>query len=290
MARIDPDRLAAALEWAHARYHQCDVCALRCGVDRHAGELGTCELGVDARVYKEYLHLGEERSLLPSHTVFVTGCSFRCAFCSDWAQVTRPNAHGTPLSPAAMAARIARRRAQGARNVNFVGGVPDVNLLWILEVLQHVPGDTHVVWNTNLWTTEEVVERLTGVVGTWLADHKFGNDTCGKKLARVEGYLGVLEPRLEQIAATGADVIVRHLVMPGHLDCCTAPVLAWMADRLPRVPVNLMLGYQPFSLARSASPLGGRLSEAERARALAMLEASGVHHPLVDGVEYEPAR
>ncbi|HRE91284.1 MAG TPA: hypothetical protein PK095_19355, partial [Myxococcota bacterium] len=43
---------------------------------------GTCGLGAGARIYKEYIHFGEERRLLPSHTIYFTGCSFRCAFCS----------------------------------------------------------------------------------------------------------------------------------------------------------------------------------------------------------------
>ena len=78
---IDAGRLAAALTWAESRYASCDVCAERCGVNRLTDERGHCGLGEDARVYKEYLHLGEEQCLVPSHTIYLTGCNFRCRFC-----------------------------------------------------------------------------------------------------------------------------------------------------------------------------------------------------------------
>jgi putative pyruvate formate lyase activating enzyme len=283
---IEQARLEAALAWAEARYHDCDVCAARCHVDRHAGELGLCGLGVAGRVYKEYLHLGEERCLVPSHTVFLAGCNLRCVFCSDLGPVEHPQRHGTPLAPAGLAARIALRRSQGARNVNFVGGLPDVNVLYVLRTLALCPPDTHVVWNTNLWTTEEAIRQLTGVVGTWLVDHKFGADRCARELARVKGYTERLQ-RLLPVAAAAGPTIVRHLLMPGHLECCTRPVLEWLARQLPDATVNLMTAYHPFHLAGSPGPLGGPVPAEERAAALAHFAALPFRGGrLLDGVEY----
>ena len=221
---VDPEALGRALDWARERYETCDVCASQCGVNRHAGETGHCGLGVQGRVYKEYLHLGEERTLLPSHAVYLSGCNLRCAFCSDRGPVMNPQSHGALLSPRELAERIAQRRREGARNVNFVGGLPDVNILYILEVLAHCPPDTHVVWNTDLWTTEEAIERLTGVVTTWLTDLKFGADGCAKRLAGVEDYTERLHRLLPMVDQAG-DLLVRHLLMPGHLECCTRPAL-----------------------------------------------------------------
>lgn len=285
---VDRDRLAAALAWAQARYRHCDVCAVGCGVDRLAGELGFCGLGEGGRVYKEYLHLGEERALVPSHTVYLAGCSMRCAFCSDIGPVTEPGAHGALVAPEALAQRIAKRRAEGARNVNFVGGTPDTSLLFVLRTLWHCPSDTHVVWNTNLWSTPEVLQALTGVVGTWLVDHKFGNDRCAARLAAVKEYVGRLEPLLERLA-TSERVIVRHLLMPGHLECCTRPVLAWLERQIPEVTVNLMTGYHPYRLAGRAGAMGSPLPEHERRAALAMFAEVRVAGRLVDGTEYDGA-
>lgn len=283
---VDAAALAAAVAWAHARYHACDVCAERCGVDRHRGELGRCGLGAEARVYKEYVHLGEERCLVPSHTIYLSGCSFRCVFCSDDGPVRAPLGWGVDIPPEALAARIAQRRGEGARNVNFVGGVPDVNVLYVLRTLQGCPADTHVVWNTNLWTTEEAVEMLDGVVGTWLVDFKFGNDRCARKLSGADGHGQILAARLRQLRAARGDVIVRHLVMPGHVACCTEPALAWLAAELPEAAVNLMTGYQPFQLAGRAGAMGRRPTAAERDAAVEALGRSTSRRRLLDGVEW----
>ena len=279
---VDPERLAAALAWAERRYTDCDVCAERCGVNRLTGPLGHCGLGEHAHVYKEYVHLGEERCLVPSHTVYLTGCNFRCRFCSDLDQVTRPEDHGVAISPEALARRIAERRAEGARNVNFVGGLPDVNVLYILRTLAHCPPDTHVVWNTNLWTTPEAIERLTGVVGTWLADLKFGDDRCALKLSGARDYLHTLHTLLP-LAARSGHLIVRHLLMPGHLDCCTRPSLQWLARHLPDVSVNLMTGYHPFRLAGQRGLMGGLVDGAEREASLSLAHALDLPGLMIDG-------
>lgn len=243
---------------------------------------------MDARIYKEYVHHGEESALVPSHTVFMTGCSFRCPFCSDDRFVRAPLDHGVTIPPAALAKRIAQRREQGATNVNFVGGVPDVNLHYILRTLSHCPPDTHVVWNTNLWTTQKVMDRLEGIVGTWLGDYKFGNDRCGRKWSGGSGaYVDTVETAIRVAASTEANVVIRHLVMPGHVDCCTLPVIERMAQQWPTTTLNLMLGYHPFQLAGRAGAMGAALSDDERIRALDAARRSGAKL-WVNGVKPSP--
>jgi len=286
---IDPDVLERAIAWADQAYHACNVCAERCGVDRHAGPGGVCGLGADARIYKEYIHFGEERRLVPSHTVYFTGCSFRCAFCSDWNQVVAPLDHGVVVPPQALAMRIAQRRAEGAVNVNFVGGVPDVNLLYILKVLKHCPSDTQVVWNTNHWTTDEAVDHLVGIVATWLSDLKFGNDVCARKLSRAKNYWATLTRLLTFVPRER--LLVRHLLMPGHLDCCTRPALDWLATHLPDVTVNLMTGYSPFRMAGAKTgptiAMARRNREDERTAAIAHFAGLPFEGRLLDGLEWD---
>jgi putative pyruvate formate lyase activating enzyme len=33
--------------------------------------------------------------------------------------------------------------------------------------------------------------------------------------------------------------------MPNHVECCTKPVLRWIAENMPDVPVNVMDQYHP---------------------------------------------
>lgn len=291
-ARIDPAAVAAAIAWADAAYRACDVCAEACGVDRHAGPSGRCGLGADARVYKEYLHLGEERLFVPGHAIYLSGCSFRCAFCSDDRAVRRPLETGLPLSPDALAARIARRRSEGATNVNFVGGVPDVNVLFLLKTIALLPQDTHIIWNTNFWTTHTAIDHLRRIVGTWLVDFKFGDDRCALRLAGARGYVGRLRADLAHLLSGPGPsplarpfVFIRHLLMPGHLECCTRPVLEFLAEHHPRIPVNLMTSYHPYRMAKAANAMAGRVDPSEAERAIALLRSLPFEAPVLDGVE-----
>ena len=283
---IDPQRLTAAAQWAHDAYFSCNICPEKCEINRHAGQRGTCGLNADANVYKEYLHFGEEAVLTPSHTVFTSGCNFHCAFCSDIGPVKKPLQHGVRLSPESLADRIALRRTQGATNVNFVGGLPDVNLLYILRTLTYCPTDTHVVFNTNLWTTREAVEQLEGVVGTWLVDFKFGSNRCALKLAGIQKYLDHMHSLLP-IISKRANVLVRHLVMPGHIDCCTRPVLAWMKANLPQVTVNLMTGYQPFNMAKGKGLMSRAAPDSDNEHAVRLADSMGLRY-IINGVGQPP--
>ena len=184
-----------------------------------------------------------------------------------------------------LADRIALRRSHGARNVNFVGGLPDVNVLFILRTLQLCQRDTHVVWNTNIWTTETAIARLSGVVGTWLVDLKFANDECARALGAPAGYWTKMQ-RLFPIVANTGRVLVRHLVMPGHIQCCTRGVLEWLAKHHQAVTVNLMTGYQPFQLAGGSGPMARRLSDDERQQALALFDSLSFASAMVDGAEW----
>jgi putative pyruvate formate lyase activating enzyme len=232
-------------------------------------------------VYKEFVHLGEEKMLIPSHAIYMTGCNFRCTFCSDDAYI-RDTSRGAALSSAQLAERIEHRRAQGCKTVNFVGGCPEVNILAIVETLSLVRGPVHVVWNTNLWSEPLTFARLDGVVDTWLADLKFGNDACGK-LAGVSRYTETLHSALRLAVAARGRVIVRHLLMPGHLECCTRPVLDWLGAELPEVGFNLMTQFVPFASARHTAPLNRKNTREERDMAAALLEQSTLANVMLDG-------
>jgi len=40
-------------------------------------------------------------------------------------------------------------------------------------------------------------------------------------------------------------MVIRHLIILGHIECCTKPVLEWIAENTPDVLVNIMDQYRP---------------------------------------------
>jgi putative pyruvate formate lyase activating enzyme len=256
----------------------CRVCWLGCPVDRRAGPAGRCGLGPGLRVYRDYVHLGEELEVVPTHALFLAGCNYRCAYCSDWTHVDRPLQHKeTPASDVARS--IDARRAEGARTLTFVGGDPDVNLPGILEALAATTCSTPVVWNANLSGTPEAHDLLEGVVDAWVADLKYGSEACARPGSAVPDSLAPVHANLRR-AAGEAYTVVRHLLLPGHVECCALPVLEWLAGNVPGARVNLMGQFEPIPEVRGTA--WDRLptaSELERARARALALGLDLHGP-----------
>ena len=186
--------------------------------------------------------------MIPTHAIYLAGCNYRCAYCSDWPHVINP--HADPVvSVQRLGDSIEAKRAAGALSVSFIGGVPDVNLAGILNVLQHVRQSVPVVWNTNLSTTPLAQDLLEGVVDCTLADLKYGNEACAQASSGVTGSLATAHRNLLR-AVDFSYTVVRHLILPDHVDCCTLPALDWLATTLPGCRVNLMDQYQPMPQTR----------------------------------------
>jgi putative pyruvate formate lyase activating enzyme len=96
----------------------------------------------------------------------------------------------------------------------------------------------------------------------YLADLKFGSDACAKDLAGIDRYWEVVTRNL-LAAGVNTPLLVRHLAMPGHIDCCLRPVASWMERNLPDAPFHVGRGYVPAYRAGSCGTLGRCLSAAE---------------------------
>jgi putative pyruvate formate lyase activating enzyme len=234
-------------ELANRIIHKCIFCEWRCKINRVEGKRqGACHLDATARVATFFRHFGEEPPLVDregSGTIFFTSCTFRCVYCQNWDISQQPNA-GTPVSPRNLSMIIKSLRGEGAANINLVGGEPTPNLHVILEALNLSSVNVPILWNSNMYLTPEAMELLVDVVDIWLPDFKWGNDRCAVKYSRVIRYFDVVS-RNHRAAYKNGDMIIRHLVMPGHLECCTKPVLDWIAENCPRALVNVMGQYRP---------------------------------------------
>jgi putative pyruvate formate lyase activating enzyme len=229
---------------------KCVFCEWHCKVDRVEGERrGACHLDKTTRVATFFLHSGEEPPLVDRHgsgTIFFTSCTFRCAFCQNWDISQDPEA-GAAVSPGKLSLIIKFLKSEGAANINLVGGEPTPNLHVILEALNLTSVNVPILWNSNMYLTPEAMQVLADVVDIWLPDFKWGNDRCAMKYSRIDRYFDVVS-RNHAIAHENGDMIVRHLVMPGHLECCTKPILDWIAENCPRALVNVMSQYRPEHL------------------------------------------
>jgi putative pyruvate formate lyase activating enzyme len=228
------------IELSDRLFQACCFCEHKCRVNREktAGKCGVQE----SHIASEFLHYGEETVLVPSYTIFFSGCTFNCVFCQNWDISQNPC--GVAIEPKALVTTIKQRKKQGARNVNWVGGDPTSNLLYILKVLKKLDSNIPQVWNSNMYCSEETMKLLHGVMDIYLTDFKYGNDSCAKRLSKVDGYTAVVK-RNHILAYQQGEVIVRHLVLPNHGTCCSRPILEWIQKNTLEVAVNVMGQYRP---------------------------------------------
>jgi putative pyruvate formate lyase activating enzyme len=264
-------------------------------VNRIKGEQGYCRCGVEFAVSSCFPHLGEEPELVPSGTIFTCGCSIHCIHCQNWG-ISQWREKGTPSAPVRMAAVVDSLRKQGCRNVNMVGGDPTPNCWLWLQTMREVGAgiatvrncDSYVghipkticnipwVWNSNSYHSQETAELLAGAVDVYLLDFKYGNNDCAESISDAPGYWEACT-RNHLMAKKFGELIIRVLVLPKHNDCCTRPILEWIAENLGHwTRVNLMFQYRPEHRARERRELRRRLNRQEIQKASQIAKEVGL--------------
>jgi len=250
---------------ARAMLADCHFCAHHCGVNRLAGPAGLCHAGANARFFSAQVEVSDELELIPAFAVALSGCDLRCDFCITGRESWNPAA-GVVLDAAAVARQAMRALDRGARTVMLFGGEPTIHLPAALELVAELPETAKLVWKTNAHGSVQARELLDGMFDVWLADLKFGNDACARRLAKVADYVGTVRENMVW-ANAHSELIVRHLLMPGHIDCCWRLVAEWLAAELPQVKINLRSGFWPAWHATRHAELRGTVSAAENLRA-----------------------
>ncbi|MEM4101275.1 MAG: radical SAM protein [Desulfurococcaceae archaeon] len=229
---------------AYRLYSPCRLCERKCGALRSDGRPGVCLVDKEAIVHSYFHHMGEEAPLVPSGTIFYGGCNFKCVFCQNY-DISQVNArNGDRVSPRELASIQAYLRRSGARNINHVGGEPTPHLPFILESLKYLDVNVPQLWNSNMYMTLESTNLLVDVIDIWLPDLKYGNNECAWRLSKVRNYWEITTRNIKIAHDTG-DIIIRHLVLPNHIECCTRTALEWIAKNTPRALVNVMEQYRP---------------------------------------------
>ena len=287
--------LELKLALAERMMSDCQLCERRCGADRANGEKGRCGV-LGSRISSNFVHMGEEPEVIPSYTIFFSGCTFKCVFCQNWDISTNPES-GLRILPEKLAKMIEEHdpnmsiesdrlkriddlfpffRPSSAKNVNWVGGDPTSNLPYILKTLNLCRSELPQVWNSNMYLTIESMKLLDGVIDLYLTDFKYGNDRCAKRLSGIDNYFEIVS-RNHLLSAKQCDVIVRHLVLPNHIECCTKPILHWVSENIPIAVVNVMAQYRPEHRAREFEEISRPLRTDEYSKARKIAEDLGLN-------------
>ena len=237
----------------------CHVCPRDCGVDRNANEVGVCRIGRAARVSSAFAHLGEEdclRGRKGSGTIFFTGCNLRCVFCQNYDISQTPG--GEELEAELIADLALALQRAGCHNINFV--TPEHVVPQVIEAIVIAAERglcLPIVYNTSAYDSLESLRLLDGIVDIYMPDFKVWECSTAKRLLLAPDYPDVARRAIREMHRQVGDlvldgqglaqrgVLLRHLVMPNHLEE-SGKIFEWLAsDVSPDTFVNIMDQYRP---------------------------------------------
>ena len=234
----------------------CNLGPRQCGVNRIKGEAGYCSVRGEGIIVREMINRFEESFFNPSHQIYFPGCNLRCSYCT---------VEGWNLNVPEVGLRrqdvIKAINHAESKSLNLLGGEPAVNLLAILNLLFQVEYHNDIVWNSNMYYNEIVAEITSHFVDVYLADFKCWNEKCCCEILDAVDYRDVAMKNIKK-ALENKRVVMRHLIMPGHLDCCLEPIVRWIAEEIPEAEFSPRYNFVPFP-ERTNCPKG-YLSQKER--------------------------
>lgn len=270
---------------------ECTLCPRSCGVNRTAGETGTCKTGRRAVVASYNAHFGEERPLVGrngSGTIFFSHCSLQCNFCQNY-EISHLG-EGCAVADDQLATIMLELQQAGCHNINLVTPshvVPQILNAVYLAAQQGL--SLPLVYNCSGYDRVETLQLLDGIVDIYMPDFKFwyadvARDTCNAPdypelaqhaLLEMHRQVGDLViDKTSGLAVKG--ILVRHLVLPGGL-AGTGKIMAFLANSLSRnTYVNVMSQYRPCGRAREMPALAVALSPAEYDQAVRAAKAAGI--------------
>jgi len=272
---------------ANKYLENCIFCERQCEVNRINGKKGFCLISKDSYISSAFLHMGEEPVLIPSGTIFFQGCNFGCVFCQNydisqaWKGKKNIEDVAQKVNTSQLAAIAEKLVDSGAININYVGGDPIPNIHTIIGSLNFQQSNICQLWNSNFFLTDKSLSLIIDFIDFWLPDFKYGNNKCAKKYSGIDNYFDIISRNHKRVHDEGSgEICIRHLVMPNHIECCSKPILDYVAKELPKAVMNIMQQFRPQFKAFNYEEINRRPTSQE------MREVKSYADKL--GILYEP--
>ncbi len=256
---------------------KCEICPFRCKVNRLSGQVGRCGCGDKIKVAKYQLHYFEEPCISGksgSGTVFFSNCNFKCIFCQNY-KISQEG-KGNEVTIEELANIFLKLQQEGANNINLV--TPTMYTYQIIEAIKiaRIKGlNLPIIYNSNGYENVETLRDLRGYVDVYLPDLKYYADELAIKYSKAPNYFkiatkAILE-MINQVGLTEFDengmikkgVIIRHLVLPGHIQN-SKHILKWLKENVEgNAYVSVMAQYFPTYKAKEDEYLNRKLTRKE---------------------------
>ena len=268
----------------------CHLCPRNCGADRLTGQKGFCGVGADIMVARAALHMWEEPCISRqegSGAVFFSGCSLGCGFCQNRA-ISRGQS-GKVITVEHLVELFLNLQAQNANNINLVTAghfLPQIREALVLAKAQGLT--IPVVYNSSGYEKAEMLRYLDGLIDIYLPDFKYMETDLARKYSHAKDYPEVtMEAVREMVRQVGTPefderdmmkkgVIVRHLLLPGHVKN-SKKVLNYLYETYgDQIYISLMNQYTPMPAMRDDPQLSRKVTDREYDRLLDYAISLGV--------------
>ena len=259
---------------------ECRLCPRNCGVDRNSGQKGFCGVSAEVKIARAALHMWEEPCISGkegSGAVFFSGCALRCRFCQN--RAISGGQQGKTVTVKRLADIFLELQEQNANNINLVTAgqfVPQVAAAIILARDQGLK--IPVVYNSSGYESLDALKMLEGLVDIYLPDFKYMDPDLALKYSHAKDYPEVAkealkemvrqvgEPEFDDRGMMQKGIIVRHLLLPGHVRD-SKNVLKYLIDTYEnRIYISLMNQYTPMPAMKGDPLLSRKVTEREYER------------------------
>ena len=274
---------------------KCSLCPRNCGVNRLDGQKGFCGVDAEILVARAALHMWEEPCISGkegSGAVFFSGCSLGCGFCQN-NKISRGQT-GKKITVEYLAELFFQLQGQGANNINLVTAghfLPQVALA--LENARAHGLKIPVVYNSSGYEKADTLKILEGLVDIYLPDFKYMDPELAEKYSHAPDYPQIakaaLKEMVQQVGTPEFDergmmkkgVIVRHLLLPGHVKN-SREVLKYLYETYgDRIYISIMNQYTPMPAMKDDPKLSRKVTDREYERLLDYALSLGLNNGFI---------
>ena len=240
-------------------FNSCLLCPRMCGINRNKNELGYCRAGSKIKIGGYHLHRWEEPVLTGkngSGTIFFSYCKLRCVYCQNYDISTKNK--GDEITIRRFSDICLFLQSKGATNINLVTPTHYIPLIKKGLLLAKKRGlNIPIVYNTSAYENISSLQLLDGLIDIYLPDLKYFSNALGK-YSQVENYFyystRAIEEMYRQVGKVAYNkdgtlrrgVLIRHLVLPGHMED-SKKIMEYLYNKYQNnVIVSLMNQYTPI--------------------------------------------
>jgi len=277
------------------KLRECTCCPRHCGVDRLSTRSGYCKSGAGISIGSICAHRGEEPVISGTHgicNIFFTRCNMQCIYCQNY-DISRTTApvRETEMSLTELVDHIETHLDSGCKSVGFVS--PSHYLPQVFQIIKavHDRGRKPVfIYNSNGYDTVEAIKALNRVIDVYLPDFKYSDEQLAREFSHAPHYPEIAADAIgEMYRQRGAEIeldkdglirrglIIRHLVLPGHVENSKG-ALRYIAEHFsPDCYISLMSQYYPTPAVADHPALGRCLRSEEYDDVLEEFDRLGFH-------------